>query len=160
MVPSEYVELVVLSTVREFMKRPGDRRLAYLSAITVFHVTDYLKQATPEAERQRRRADLVAADPDVFAVIEGMCHGTKHAGRNKGDLRFTPGDETLPPVFGFAEAGDCVGFGQGPFGPQRILVEHNGKQHVVDEAVVQFLRACQDAFPTHLAGIDLSDLHL
>ena len=160
MLPMEYAELVVLPTVREFINRPGDRRLAYLSAITAFHLIDYLTKGFAEHEKQDRRKDLKARDRDTFAVIEGLCHGTKHAGRNGGDLRFTPGDEKIPPVFGFAEATGCVGFGQEPFGPERIVVEHNGRGHIVDVAVVQFLCACQDAFPEHLAGIDLSDLHI
>ena len=158
MAPSEYVEVVVLPTVGDYLRTPSHRRLAYLSAITTFHVVDYLLRQVPSAERQDRRDKLKARCPDAFAVVEGMCHGTKHSGRNQGDLRFTPGDETLSRPFGFGP--DCAGFGEGTFGPQRILVEHNGRQHVVDEAVVQFLRACQDAFPEHLAGTDLSDLHV
>ncbi|MCJ2059186.1 hypothetical protein MKL09_21925 [Methylobacterium sp. J-048] len=166
MVPSEYIETVVLPTLLDYLRAPNDRRLAYLSAISAYHVMDYVMRTASLAARPARDAEynriqdeIIALCPDAFNIVEGICNGTKHCGRDDPKkAQFTPGDETLSRPFGFGPG--FAGFGEGTFGPQRILVEHNGRQHVVDEAVVQFLRACQNAFPTHLAGIDLSGLHV
>ena len=70
MAPMEYAELAVLPTIREFTKRPGDRRLAYLPVITMFHILGYLKQILPRASQNRRENNLRKAVPDAFALIK------------------------------------------------------------------------------------------
>lgn len=160
------MEAVVLPTVRDYLRTPNDRRLAYLSAISAYHLIDYLMRTASPADRAARDAEykriegeVFARCPGAFSIVEGICNGTKHCGRDSiTKAQFTPGDETLSRPFGFGPG--CAGFGEGTFGPQRILVEHSGKLHVVDEAVVRFLHACRDAFPAHLAGVDLSGLHV
>lgn len=172
MTPAEYVEIVVLPTVREFLARPGYRRLAYLSAIATYHVVDYLMRTNapsgndPKA-RDARKAEIKRIEgiiaktcPDEFAVVEGMCHGTKHCGMDREDVfRFTPGQEVPSKTFGFAEAGDTAGFG-GTFATPRLVVHHNGRDIIVDEAVVRFLSVCQNEFGEHLSGSDLSGLYV
>ncbi len=165
MTPAEYIQLVVLPTVREFVARPADRRLAYLSTQVTYHVIDYLmRKAVPVGSKRnvrdpetKRIEDLIRADsPEFFAVVEGMCHGAKHCGRDGGEgHQFTPGDEQRVPPFGFGEG--FAGFGQGRWGSEGLVVVlSNGERIFVDTAVIGFLLACQRLFPDHVSGLDRS----
>lgn len=128
MTPAEYVEVVVFPTFREFVKVPTDRRLAYLSAISAYHLVDYLMCAAESADRKAPKAEARRIDWEIedrcggdFYIVEGMCNGTKHCGRETTDrAQFTPGDEARSLTFGFGPG--CGGFGQGYFGPPRTLV--------------------------------------
>ncbi|MCJ2053692.1 hypothetical protein [Methylobacterium sp. J-070] len=159
MTPAEYVEVVVMPTVREFMKNPADRRLAYLSAIAAFHIPDYLLRAgppatKPEAELKRIR-DVLRSDLIYwYDAIEGMANGAKHCGRDRG-VPFRPGDEEYVPPFGFGEG--FGGFDHGRWdGPG--LRAPAGDDHVfVDNALGYFLLACARHFPDHIPDIEPSD---
>ena len=45
MTPAEYVNEIVLPTVREFGEHRRCRRRAYLACIVAFHIKDYLQRA-------------------------------------------------------------------------------------------------------------------
>lgn len=164
MTPGEYIEVVVVPTIRDLLQKPDDRRLAYLAAIATQHVVDYVMRAnipgkTPpkvrDAELKRIKAAVEADVPDFFAVVEGMCHGSKHCGRDGKGHQFTPGDEQYVPPFGFGEG--FGGLGQGRWnGPGLVVILENGERVFVDTAVVGFLLACQRLFGQHISGIDSS----
>ena len=161
--PAAYVDVVVLPTVREFLQSPNDRRLAYLSAIATYHVVDYLMRAAvpPDAKRNVRDAEIKRIEQEIearcggdFHVVEGMCHGTKHCGRDGGrGKQFKPDDMKRSLAFGLGPGFGT--FGESHFGSTRLLVFHAPNVHVVDWAIRDFLLAAVDAFPKHLGSVDL-----
>lgn len=157
--PDQYVTIVVLPTLREFMARPDDRRLAYLSAISAYHIIDYLMRAALPPDRKARRNEfrrisdkIRARCTDSFDVVEGICNGTKHCGRDTG-TPFTPGDEKQTLRFGFGLGPGIGGFGTGHFGPTRLVLEIEGRKHIVDAVIRAFLIATIDAFPDELGHV-------
>jgi hypothetical protein len=115
------------------------------------------------ADRKARKAEteriegLIRGDcPKYFAAIEGMCHGTKHCGRddNRG-AEFTPGREKVVPPFGFGVA--FAGFGQGRWGAPGMLVPVADDEVFVDSALGYFLLACVQRFPEHIRKISRAD---
>lgn len=166
MTPAEYIELVVLPTVRDFMDKADDRRLAYLSAIAAYHVTDYLMRAAkPQNEEAgraelRRIRDMLRCDlTEFYDVIEGLANGAKHCGRDaKRGARFTPGDEKYVPPFGFGEG--FGGFDQGRWDGPGLLVTVGDKRIFVDTALAYFLLGCATLFPEHIPPISPFDWRL
>jgi hypothetical protein len=74
MTPQEYVEEIVLPTLREFKVSRRSRRLAYLSCMAVFHIKDHLKKAgQTHIEDQMRKAT-----GHWFDVVRAICNGAKH----------------------------------------------------------------------------------
>ncbi|WP_457105883.1 hypothetical protein [Methylobacterium sp. P5_C11] len=147
------------------MAKPDDRRLACLSAIAAFHITDYLMRAVQpattsqgEAELKRIRGVLQTDMAHWYDAIEGIANGAKHCGRdhNRG-APFKPGDEASIPPFGFGEGGGFGGFGQGrSHGPGLHSPAADG--HVfVDNALGYFLLGCARRFPDHITSIQPSD---
>lgn len=159
MTPAEYVEAVVLPTVRDFMARPDDRRLAYLSAIATFHVTDYLMRAAKPPTEQAGRAelkrirDLLRADATYFYdAIDGLCNGTKHCGRdNKRGLQFKPGGELYVPKYGTSKTTE--GWDHGKWDGPGLVVMVGSERVFVDHALPAFLLTCQRHFPQHISGL-------
>ncbi|MEE7460673.1 hypothetical protein MFUR16E_04665 [Methylobacterium fujisawaense] len=166
MTPAEYVEVVVFPTFRDFIQAPTDRRLAYLTMISAYHLVDYLMRTSAPSDRKARDAETKRIENEIekrcggdFHVVEGMCNGSKHCGRDtKARAQFTPGDETRSVTFGFGTGPGIGGFGQGHFGPPRLIVFHDGKPYVVDIAARAFLLAAVDAFPQHLGAVDLTGI--
>jgi hypothetical protein len=154
---AEYIEIVVLPTLREFMIRPDDRRLAYLSAISTYHLTDYLMRAASPPTRKAADTEMKAVRKriatrctDAFVAVESMCHGAKHCGRDVG-TPFTPGDETETRRFGFGPG--AAGWGDGHWGATRLQIEIDGKKHLVDAIIRAFLIAAIDSHPDQLEGV-------
>ena len=163
MTPAEYVQAVVMPTVREFMQKPDDRRLAYLSAIAAFHTLDYLMRtakpatrAAEDAELKRIRDPLRADLSYWYDAIEGMANGTKHCGRRPDqDARFKPGDERYVPAFAVDVEG--AGADQGRWDGPGLLVTVGDEQVFVDNALGYFLLAGARHFPDHIPSIQPSD---
>lgn len=159
MTPAEYVEVVVMPTVREFMQKPGDRRLAYLSAIAAFHISDYLLRAgppatKPEAELKRIR-DVLRSDLNHwYDAVDGVANGTKHCGRDHG-VPFKPDDEEYVPAFAADEEGS--GADQGRWDGPGLLVTVGDERVFVDNALGYFLLACARHFPDRIPSIQPSD---
>lgn len=162
MTPAEYVEIVVLPTVHEYMANTGDRRLAYLSAISVYHVTDYLMRAAEppdkaaaDTELRRIRSLLRSYLNNWYDAIEGMANGAKHCGRDaKRGAPFKPGDEEYVPCFGFGTGEDIGGFGEGMWNGPGLLVPVGGEVVFIDIALGNFLLCCRSLFPDHIPQID------
>jgi hypothetical protein len=161
--PAEYVEVVVLPTVRDFMAKPADRRLAYLAAIAAYHIPDYLMRASRpanrdkgDAELKRIRARLRSDLTHWYDVIEGMANGAKHCGRDaKGGAPFKPGDEEYVPPFGFGEG--FGGFGQGRWDGPGLRLSVGDERIFVDNALGYFLLGCARLFPDQIPSIQPSD---
>ena len=105
MLPSQYVSEIVLPTVDEYLAATGDLRRAILACGVTYHVRDYVAEEgiCSRTEVDRRIKALCTFS---FDVVEGVCLGSKHV-RNtqRGDFKFTPGDEKSIPVFAFDVAG-------------------------------------------------------
>lgn len=153
----QYVTIVVLPTLHEFMQKPSDRRLAYLSAISTYHVIDYLMRVASPPDRKARHAEIERISeairsrcPDAFTVVEGMCNGSKHCGRDTG-TPFTPGDERERRRFGFGPGN--AGWGEGQWDKPRLVLKVDGKDHYIDAVIRAFLIAAADAFPDDLGHV-------
>lgn len=161
MTPAEYVEIVVLPTVREFAVDAGDRRRAYLATIAAYHVIDYILRANVPhgAPRPIRKAELERIErliqrdgPQYFEVVEGMANGAKHCGRDAVDQsRFSPGDERYVPPYGSDPGSTAYDYGRWD-GPG-LLVRAGDGEVFVDIALDVFLCACLRHFPQLFPGM-------
>ncbi len=128
MTPREYVETIVLPTLREFLEARDDRRRAYLACLVICHTADSLGLAEAAREpafltmqgRTRKRAvdaatatvqaEILRRSGDVFSVVQGIANGTKHPGR----VPLLPGSERHVSQFGFNLPG--AGWSEGRWG--------------------------------------------
>jgi hypothetical protein len=116
MTPADYVNEIVVPTVREFRDEPRCRRRLYLACMVTFHIKDYLKEAGESQPEYAIRATSDNADDD-FQVVRAVCNGTKHVVlRPPRPYPFVAGDDwDRPPLragegqAGISRAGDVVG---------------------------------------------------
>src|ERR1700722_10299747 len=100
MLPSEYVSVIVLPTIDEYLAATGDLRRAILACGVTYHVRDYLVAAGSSCSMGEVDRRIKALCAFSFDVVEGVCLGSKHVRNTKqGDFKFTPGDEKSIPVF-------------------------------------------------------------
>jgi hypothetical protein len=96
MKPGDYVEEIVLPTMRDFGSNPRSRRHAYLTCMAVFHIRDHLKVAlkVSKADIDRKMQAATTATSNSFDVVRAICNGTKHAGPDHyNPIKFRPGDD-------------------------------------------------------------------
>jgi hypothetical protein len=151
MTAAEYVDEIVIPTVREFRDNPRSRRHAYLACIVTFHVKDHLARAGENDIEIKMRA----AGSKSFDLVR-VCNGTKHLFTQIPHvIPFKAGtDYDRPParagemIAGLSELGDRMGGRQIESGADRF----------------DLYRACKDAlinfqrnFSGHLRDCDLSD---
>jgi hypothetical protein len=145
--PQEYFSIVVDPTAAEFFATPGDQRRGYLACAVAYHLVDYLAKAegiSIDGVCQAMRADCA----DAFDVVQGICHGVKHAGRDRGSFKFAPGSEQLVPQFAFDTLD--AGFDQGRWDNPGIAVEHNGNRLYVDACLRAVLKTFARLYPDTL----------
>jgi hypothetical protein len=150
--PADYVNEIVVPTVREFRDERRCRRRAYLACMVTFHIKDHLRRAGETGIEDRLRA----ATGDGFDVVRAICNGTKHPYIDRNNpIRFVAGDDwdRPPGAFGVLECGvsqlgDPVGGREIAAGPGRADLYQCVKRVVV---------AFKANFPAHLGGCDLSD---
>jgi len=166
--PRQYVEQIVLPTLREFLTACDDRRRAYLACLVICHcadITGLAEAATAPgfaALRGRpRRHALNAATKAVqdemrqrcggmFDVVQGIANGTKHPGR----LPLLPWTERNVRAFAWGEPG--AGCGQGRWGGPGLALDVDGGLLCLDEFAQQVLGAYICAYPIHLGSVGLS----
>ena len=154
MTPTSYMAEIVIPTAQEFMAARGDRRRAYLACIAAFHLCDYVQRADGKAINSVRRPIRALCEPS-FDVVEGICNGSKHCGRDgRGAFDHQPGTEREIPIFAFDVSG--AGWGQGRFSVPGLGVEHHGQELCVDWCLQAFLLSAAKAFPDHFRENDWS----
>ncbi|MCJ2065878.1 nucleotidyltransferase domain-containing protein [Methylobacterium sp. J-088] len=168
MTPREYVETIVLPTLRELLAARDDRRRAYLACLVVCHVADSLGLAEAGREpgfaemqgRTRKRAvdtatEVVQAEAgrrctEIWTVVHGFANGTKHPAR----LPLLPGTEESVPAFALDTPG--AGFDGGRLDVPGLAVHTDAEVLFLDACAQQVLAAFVCAYPQHLGGIALS----
>ena len=153
MSPSEYASHIVLPTVREFLSVLDDTRRAYLACIATFHLVDYVARAENVKASQIAK-NMQKESGDDFDIVEGICNGSKHCGRDWGEYRHLPGSETaLGPI----------SYGSGFYGKGRygglpgLLVQHRGKDFLIDECLRKVLATFERVYSKHFLGISLQE---
>jgi hypothetical protein len=153
MFPSEYVSRIVLPTVDEYLAATGDLRRAILACVVTHHVRDYLAEAgiCSRSEVDRR---IQALDAFSFDVVDGVCNGSKHVrNTDRGDFKYSPGDERPVPIFALGVAG--AGLDEGRWSIPGLEVEHQGRREFIDVCLCAMLGAIGLAFPAEFSGVDL-----
>ena len=159
MKPVDYVNVVVLPTVREHFLSKTDQRFGMLACIATFHISDHVALA------DGRHVGLVFDDVRArceaqFEIVRGVCNGTKHG---KTDAKVTrqhqhrAGDEVVVPGFAWGASGR--GWGQAAWGGAALGVEHNGQLWTFGQCIGAVLAAFGDLYPHHFPdgalGIDV-----
>jgi hypothetical protein len=153
MTPADFVNDIVVPTVREFRDVRRSRRRAYLACIIVFHIKDHLRKAGAKQIEDTLRK----ATGDGFDAVRAVCNGTKHVVTNQSHpYPFVAGDDwDRPPAtaggewqVGLSQIGDGVGGREIAAGTKRVDLY---------EAVKSVLSAFCKEFPAHLGHCDVSD---
>lgn len=151
MTPRQYVQDIVIPTVRESRDKRRCRRRAYLACIVVYHIADYLQTAG-----ERNVPKTMKARTRTFEVVRGVCNGAKHRElRNNHEVAFTPGtDWYRPPAFtgvmmcGISRFGDLTGGREFKSGRATYDIYASAKG-----LLGQFV----SAYPDQLSGCDIGD---
>lgn len=145
---------IVIPTVKEALADRGNRRRLYVAGIVTYSLVDYIA------------SEVGITKPDVcdtlrgvceaaFDVVQGICHGTKHAGNVRG-FRFVPGQDRDVPPFAFGVPG--AGWGQGRWGVPGLSVKRNGASLFLDTCIQVVLLTFCTLYPSQLGNLDLSFL--
>lgn len=159
--PADYLAIVVLPTLAEFMAAPDNRRRMYLACIATAHMVDHIARSiNPNGlgkyavrETIRKQSDHAGA---CLAVVEGISTGTKHAGpdpKQRQQFNYAPGQERFMPPLGASAPGG--GQSEAAWLPG-FIVDHAGCPGSVDDCVRGAIRAFATAYPDLFKGIDLT----
>jgi hypothetical protein len=152
MTPADFMDEVVIPTLREFRNDRRSRRRAYLACVAVFHLKDHLKKAGEEGIEAAMRASCgVALD-----VVRGVCNGMKHVETDGSHpVAFRVGDDTDRPPAVWGQARWDVSRWDDPDGGREV--QDGAKPHDVYECAKAVVVAYHTNYPAHLGGCDLSD---
>jgi hypothetical protein len=154
MTPSQYLQEIVLPTVRDFRDERRSRRRAYLACIVTYHLKDYLVKAGWPEDHVGQAMRLIGND-GPYDTVHSICNAAKHCGHDRAhNVSFVVGtDYDRPPaiagamIAGLSIVGDGTGGREIPF---RGGVD-------IYWAVTTLLKEFQFFFP-ELAAVDLADL--
>src|ERR1700730_15126331 len=148
MTPADFVNEIVVPTVREFRDERRSRRRAHLACIVVFHIKDHLRRA---GARQIESTIQKRTD-EAFDVVRAVCNGAKHVATDPSHpYPFAAGDDwdRPPAMLGVMQLGFYSEGGREiPLGTARVDLYGSVKR---------LLSAFRDAFPAHLGGCDVGD---
>jgi hypothetical protein len=91
----------------------------------------------------------------AFDVVQGICHGTKHAGNARG-FRFMPGQDRDVPAFAFDVPG--AGWDHGRWDVLGLSVERSGEKLFLDTCIQVVLLTFCKLYQSQLGKLDLSFL--
>lgn len=152
MTPTDYMNEIVVPTLRELRDERRSRQRAYLACIAVFHLKDHLKKAGEKGIEDAMRASCGVA----FDVVRGVCNGAKHlVTEGRHVVAFRAGDDWYrpPAAAGAAVAGlSVVGDRQG--GRE---IRHRDDRLDLYRCAKAVAVAYQNNYPAHLAVCDLAD---
>lgn len=159
MTPADYLCIVVLPTLAEFMDKPDDRRRLYLACIATAHMVDHVARSIRGRNAQNAVRKEVSRQGEhavaCLTVVEGVCNGAKHAGpRREEGLKFTPGTERFMPP----NALGALAEGRGAHAqlPGFTLVD-GAHPWFIDDYVRGAIRAIVAAYPEQFVGVDLAN---
>lgn len=145
---------IVLPTVKEMLLDRGNRRRLYVAAIVTYSLVDYIAREVGKTKSEVCASLRGVCEAD-FDVVQGVCHGTKHAGNTKG-FRFVPGQERDIPVFAFDVPG--AGWDQGRWDVPGLSVERNGVDLFLDTCIQVVLFNFFRLYQSQLGKLELSFL--
>ena len=155
MTPNQYVNEIVLPTLREARDARLDRRRSYLAAIVTHHTADYLTQ-----HGEKKVRDRISATAGIhWQVVRSVTNGAKHveADPQKHTIDFTSGTDTIrPPCFagiaiaGLSILGDTTGAIEIP-GADGVTYDLYGSSRFVVQKLIE-------SFPASLDSCDAGDL--
>lgn len=154
MTPQEFMNEIVLPTVKDLAVNRRSRRHTYLAAIVTFHIKDHLQKTGEAGIESKVRAKC----GDNFDLVRAICNGTKHVLTNEThSIPFSVGDDwDRPPAIagqmlcGISRLGDTAGGREiGNSGPERKDIYFSIKA---------VLSAFCECYPSYLGNSDLSDL--
>jgi hypothetical protein len=148
--PKEYAIEVVMPTVQEYIRHRNDRRLAYLSCIAAYHLTDYV--ATAEGTSKSDVCQKIRAIcANAFDVVQGICHGSKHSRATTAAFKFEAGSERPVPPFAYGVGA----YGHGRYGGVGgHEVDHNGHTMFVDVCLTVVLATFKREYPQHFVDVE------
>ena len=166
MTPADFAREIVIPTLEDFRADRTSRRWAYLSAIVVYHLRDYLAEALatltgePKVDRRAVQAELARVDeavraalpsPEAFDVVDAVAIGSKHAlTRSSRGVTFAAGsDWERPPAFADVMICDLSILDDETGG---VKIPHGDVSFDVYDAVQSTFLAFLAAFPTQLVG--------
>ena len=152
MTPADFVNEIVIPTLRDFRDERRSRRRAYLACIAVFHLKDHLNKAGEKGVEGTMRTSCGIA----FDVVRGVCNATKHVETDGSHVvAFRAGDDTDRPPAIWGEAVWDVSRWDDPVGGREV--QHAGDRHDVYECAKQVAAAYLTNYPAQLGKCDLSD---
>jgi hypothetical protein len=152
MTPADFMNEVVVPTLRELRDERRSRRRAYLACIAVFHLKDHLKKVGENGVEETMRASCGIA----FDVVRGVCNGTKHVETDGSHVvAFRAGDDTDRPPAVWGEAVWDVSRWDDAVGGREV--QHGAGRHDVYECAKAVAVAYQKNYHAYLGACDLSD---
>ena len=150
MTPADYMNEIVVATLRDFRDDRRSRRQAYLACIAVFHLKDHLKKVGVQSVENRMRGTCGIA----FDVVRGVCNGTKHVETSaKHVVAFRVGDDTDRPPGVWDEAvWDVSRFDDADGGRE---VQHGVERHDVYECAKAVAAPLLERVPPKRVGLNL-----
>ena len=152
MTPADFMNEIVVPTLREFRDERRSRRHAYLACIAVFHLKAHLKKAGETRIEVAIRASCGVA----FDVVRGVCNGTKHVETDGTHVvAFSAGDDTdRPPAVWGKAVWDVSRWDDAKGGRD---VARGEDRHDAYECAKAVVLSYQKVYPKHFAGCDLAD---
>lgn len=154
MTPQEFMDEIVLPTVRELAINRRSRRHTYLASIVTFHIKDHLQKAGETGIENKMRAIC----GNNFDVVRAICNGTKHVLTNESHpISFSVGDDwDRPPAAcgqmrcGISRLGDFTG--------GREIGNSGLNRKDIYSSIKAVLSAFCKYYPSYLGNSNLSDL--
>jgi hypothetical protein len=143
---------IVVPTVKEMLADRGSRRHVYVAGIVTYSLVDYIAREVGITKTHVCDSLRGVCEAD-FDVVQGVCHGTKHAGNAQG-FRFVPGQDRDVPVFALDVPG--AGLDQGRWDVPGLSVERNGAELFLDTCIQVVLLNFSKLYQSQLGKLDLS----
>jgi hypothetical protein len=146
---------IVVPTVKEALVDRSDRRRVYVASIVTYCLVDYV--AVEMGMQKSEVCDrLREACKTAFEVVQGVCNGTKHAGKLERGFSFKPGDDREVPAFAFDVPG--AGWDQGRWDVPGLSVRIDGAEVFLDTCLQVVLLTLCGMYAAQLGNIDISFL--
>lgn len=145
---------IVIPAVKEALADHASRRRVYIASMVTYHLVDYIAVEIGSNRSEICKSLRSICEP-AFDVVQGVCHGTKHAGNKRG-YRFMPGEERNVPVFALNTPG--VGLGQGRLEVPGLSVGYGGAELFLDTCLQIVLLTICSVYKNQLGNVDLSFL--
>lgn len=155
MTPADYVNEIVMPTLKECRDDRTSQRRAYLACIVVHHLGDYIEVASRQT-RVKIDQKLREVSGSAFDVVRGVCNAAKHAElTRKHEIPFRPGQDWYrPPAFlgsmvlGLSYLGDIHGGRE---------FQHENRRYDLYLCARKVLNGYLASYPEHLIGCGVEE---